>query len=55
MVTRASPVPLYIQIEEELRDSVESGELGPMSQVDSELDLAERFSVSRMTARNALD
>jgi GntR family transcriptional regulator len=55
MVVRASPVPLYIQIEEELRGQVESGELGPLAQVQSETELAERFSVSRMTARKALD
>ena len=55
MVVRASPVPLYIQIDEELRGQIESGELGPMAQVPSETDLAERFGVSRMTARKALD
>ncbi len=55
MVVRASPVPLYIQIEEELRGQIESGELGPLAQVPSETDLADRFSVSRMTARKALD
>ena len=55
MVLRASPVPLYIQIDEELRGQIESGELGPLVQVPSETDLAEHFSVSRMTARKALD
>ncbi len=55
MVVRASPVPLYIQIDEELRGQIESGELGPLAQVPSETDLAEHFSVSRMTARKALD
>ena len=55
MVVRQSPVPLYIQIDEELRGQIESGELGPLAQVPSETDLAERFSVSRMTARKALD
>ncbi len=55
MVVRASPVPLYIQIEEELRGQMESGELGPLAQVLSETELAEKFGVSRMTARKALD
>lgn len=55
MVVRASPVPLYIQIEEELRGQIDSGELGPLAQVPSETELAERLSVSRMTARKALD
>lgn len=55
MVVRASPVPLYIQIDEELRGQIESGELGSLAQVPSETDLAEHFGVSRMTARKALD
>jgi GntR family transcriptional regulator len=55
MVVRASPIPLYIQIDEELRGQIESGELGPLAQVQSETELADRFSVSRMTARKALD
>lgn len=55
MVVRASPVPLYIQIEEELRGAIESGELGPLAQVPSETELASKFGVSRMTGRKALD
>lgn len=54
-VVRASPVPLYIQIEEELRGQIAAGDLGPLDQVPSETELAERFRVSRMTARKALD
>lgn len=52
---RASPIPLYIQIEEEIRGSIDSGQLGEMARVPSEIDLAEQFHVSRMTARKALD
>lgn len=55
MVIRESPIPLYIQIEEELRGSIRSGELEPMTQVPSEAELSDRFRVSRMTARKALD
>ncbi len=54
-VLRTSHVPLYLQIEEELRTLVQSGELAPLSQVPSEVDLASRFHVSRMTARKAVD
>ncbi len=55
MVVRTSPVPLYIQIEEELRGAIEAGELGSLTRVQSELELTGRFSVSRMTVRKALD
>jgi GntR family transcriptional regulator len=55
LVQRTSPIPLYIQIEEELRNGIRSGELTSLDQVPSESELSERFSVSRMTARKALD
>jgi GntR family transcriptional regulator len=55
MVVADSPIPLYLQIEEELRGLVESGELRPMARVPSESELSEQFHVSRMTARKALD
>jgi GntR family transcriptional regulator len=54
-VVRSSPVPLYLQIEEELRERVRSGELRPLDRVPSEIELAESFGVSRMTARKSLD
>lgn len=54
-IVRASPIPIYIQIEEEIRGSIESGKLGPLDQVASETELAALMGVSRMTARKALD
>jgi len=55
MVVSDSPIPLYLQIEEELRGLVQSGELGPLARVPSEAELSTSFKVSRMTARKALD
>ncbi|CAN5556462.1 transcriptional regulator NagR [soil metagenome] len=55
MVLRASPIPLYMQIEEELRGTIANGELGPLARVPSEAELSNSFGVSRMTARKALD
>jgi len=52
---RSSPVPLYLQIEEDLRSRIRAGELRPLDQVQSEIELAESFGVSRMTARKSLD
>lgn len=54
-LARPSPIALYLQIEQELRGLIESGELGPLAQVPSEHQLSDRFRVSRMTARKALD
>lgn len=52
---RASPVPLYLQIEERIRAQIRTGELQPFDQILSEIRLAEMFGVSRMTARKSLD
>lgn len=48
-------VPLYLQIKEELRAAIEAGTLRPLERIPSEFELAERNSVSRMTARKAID
>lgn len=55
MVERATPIPIYLQIEEKVRGLVNSGELRPLDKLPSENELAERFDVSRMTVRKSLD
>jgi GntR family transcriptional regulator len=52
---RGSITPLYLQIEEELRGQVRSGQLAELSRAPSEWELSQRFQVSRMTARKAVD
>lgn len=49
------PVPLYLQIEELIRDQLRSDELEANDRVPSETELSEKLSVSRMTARKAID
>jgi GntR family transcriptional regulator len=48
------PRPAYLAIAAKLRDAIESGELAPHAPVPSEREIAERFGVSRMTARHAV-
>jgi GntR family transcriptional regulator len=55
MVTRESPVPLYLQVEDEIRSRISSGELAVHARVPSEAEIAERYGVSRITAQKALD
>lgn len=50
--TRA--LPAYLQIEDELAERIESGELAPGHRLPTERDLASALGVSRMTARAAL-
>jgi GntR family transcriptional regulator len=51
---RESPIPLYYQLVETLRDRIQDGELKPGQQVPPERELSEQAKVSRMTARQAV-
>jgi DNA-binding GntR family transcriptional regulator len=54
-VDRASPVPMYYQVAQQLEEAIESGELPPGSRLDGELALAQALGVSRPTLRRALE
>ena len=54
MSLAARGVPLYRQIEEDLRDRIRSGDLRPGAQVAPEPDLMAGYGVSRATVRQAL-
>jgi DNA-binding GntR family transcriptional regulator len=53
-VDRTSPVPLYFQVAQQLKAAIESGELAPGSKLDNEMQLADRFGLSRPTLRQAV-
>ena len=53
-LNRISPVPLYHQLSRQLVEAIESGRLPKGSFLDSEIDLAERWQVSRPTVRRAI-
>jgi GntR family transcriptional regulator len=53
-VSTTAGLPLYRRIETDLRDRIRSGELPPGARVDTELELMERYGVSRATVRQAL-
>ena len=48
-------LPLYQQLQRGLRQAIENKLLGPDDALPPERDLAEQFSVSRITVRKALD
>ena len=54
MINRHSFVPFYIQIAQAIIQSVQDGGLSYGEQIPSERDLAERYQVSRLTARQAI-
>ena len=47
--------PLYVWLASLLRDQILAGRLDPHGAVPSERALSERYGVSRMTARHALE
>ena len=46
--------PLYIQISARIKAMIDSGALRPLDQIPPELELAEKFGVSRITVRQAI-
>ena len=51
---RASPVPLYHQLAEQLSRSITEGNLQPGDAFENELSLAQRLHISRPTVRRAI-
>lgn len=54
ILSRVSPVPLYHQLSGQLEDAIRTGVLPKGSFLDNELDLADRWQVSRPTVRRAI-
>ena len=54
MTVATRGLPLYRQIEEDLRARIRSGDLRPGTQLETEQDLMEGYRVSRATVRQAL-
>jgi GntR family transcriptional regulator len=53
-LSKSSPVPLYYQLAELLKEQIRSGELTAGAQLPSERLLSERYAISRNTARQAI-
>lgn len=53
-LNKQSPIPLYYQLAERIKEQIQSGELGATDQLPSERELGEQMGVSRMTARQAV-
>lgn len=54
IVDKLAPTPIYVQLRDLLRAQIERSELPPGTRIPSERDLAERWGISRMTARAAV-
>lgn len=53
-IRRESPVPLYYQVFQIIQREIDLGKYGPGETIPTEMELQNRFSVSRATIRQAL-
>ncbi|MGB3698294.1 MAG: GntR family transcriptional regulator [Gordonia sp. (in: high G+C Gram-positive bacteria)] len=51
---RLSPIPLYYQLAQAMEQAILGGRLQPGDRIENEIDLAKRLSMSRPTARQAI-
>ncbi|MGP4067096.1 phosphonate metabolism transcriptional regulator PhnF [Halobacillus sp. B29] len=54
MIDKKSPLPIYYQIEESIKQRISDGEYQPNDMIPSERILSENYAVSRMTVRQAI-
>ncbi|MFC4076384.1 GntR family transcriptional regulator [Salinithrix halophila] len=55
MIDKNSPLPIYAQLEEQIKERIESGNLKPGDGLPSEREYCERYGISRMTVRQAIN
>lgn len=54
MINKNSPIPVYYQLKEDIKEKINMGIWKIGQYIDSERELAEHYNVSRMTIRQAL-
>lgn len=54
MIDRNSRLPLYHQLEEAIKQQIQTGSLKPDDPIPSEREFSEEYGISRMTVRQAL-
>lgn len=54
MIDKNSPIPIYHQLEEHIKQLIEQGDLKPGDMLPSEREYADKYKISRMTIRQAI-
>ncbi|WP_047980196.1 GntR family transcriptional regulator [Ornithinibacillus contaminans] len=54
MIDKQSPIPIYYQLEEEIKSMIHHKQLKPGDLLPSEREYAEKYAISRMTVRQAI-
>lgn len=55
MIDKNSPIPIYYQLEVEIRQWIETEQLQPGDVLPSEREFTEKYNISRMTVRQAIN
>jgi GntR family transcriptional regulator len=55
MINKHSPLPIYYQLEQGIKELIEKAQLKPGEMIPSERELAETYEISRMTVRQAIN
>ncbi|KXG44266.1 GntR family transcriptional regulator [Tepidibacillus infernus] len=55
MINKNSPLPIYYQLEEIIKEMIEKEELKPGDLIPSEREFSEKYEISRMTVRQAIN
>ena len=55
MINKQSPLPIYFQLEEQIKKQIEEGQFLPHAILPSEREYAEKYEISRMTVRQAIN
>ena len=54
MINKNSPIPIYFQLIEMIKKSIETGELKPGDSLPTEIETMKQYEISRATVRQAL-
>ena len=54
MIDKNTPIPLYFQLMQNIKRAIDSGELIPGDAIPTEVELMERYGISRATVRQAV-
>lgn len=54
MINKNSPLPIYFQLEQAIKELIENDQLKPGDMIPSEREYAEKYDISRMTVRQAI-
>lgn len=55
MINKNLPLPIYYQLEEIIKNLIERGDLKPGDMIPSEREYSEKYEISRMTVRQAIN